>query len=433
MTYLLPNSLAFAVLPALIGWTVQLARIVTRESTAWAGRLAVGAVGLVGACFAHPNALFSYVVLAWPLAGHIMKVLTVRLWQFGALVWRGVAVGLWVVAGGAAALAAWALLASASVQSVIAYERGEASLGFIGAVLTGLGDATSFLLIAGVAPGVGVVLGIVRIVRTKKRRWLVASWAGAFGLYVAAATRWTYLAGVTGLWYHDRSRLGVVLGIASVTLAVAGYGWMWDLWRGRRMVDADRPLGLPGQPGLAAAGSSLAGRKATRTRALAGGVLAAAAVAALVVAIIKPIRFAGGDYALISDSQRPRYVNQAELDLIGRLPGELQPGQLVLGNPANGSVLIYSISGQPVVFTHVAGSWGKDRNYLLNHFQELETNPAVCQVLNKLKVGYFYADPVIYRGMDEFDSLRLTEQIKPGLELVDQGGGAQIYRITACA
>ncbi|MDR0365997.1 MAG: hypothetical protein LBH68_04100 [Bifidobacteriaceae bacterium] len=442
MTYLLPNSLAFAVLPALIGWTVQLARIVTRESTAWAGRLTVGAVGLVGACFAHPNALFSYVVLAWPLAGHIMKVLTVRLWRFGTLVWRALAVGLWVVAVGAAAAAAWALLGSAAVQSVVAYERGEASLGLIGAIATGLADATSFLLIAGIAPGLGVILGMVRILRTKQRRWLVASWAGAFGLYVAAATRWTWLAGVTGLWYHDRSRLGVVLGIATIPLAVAGYGWMWDLLRARRAAQTGQPSGIPepagpGEPArrLAQGAPRPVARTAprpSRARALAGATLAVAAVAALVVAIIKPIRFAEGDYALVSDSQRPRYVNQAELDLIKRLPGELEPGKLVLGNPANGSVLIYSISGQPVVFTHVAGAWGKDRKYILDHFQELETNNQVCQTLNKLNVGYFYADPVIYRGMDQFDSLRLTEQVGPGLELVDQGGGARIYQITAC-
>jgi hypothetical protein len=56
----------------------------------------------------------------------------------------------------------------------------------------------------------------------------------------------------------------------------------------------------------------------------------------------------------------------------------------------------------------------------------------VCQALGRLGVEYLYTDPVTYFNLDNYASLTARLDLSHGFEPVDQGGGAAVYRITAC-
>ncbi|MCL1898645.1 MAG: hypothetical protein FWG16_07500, partial [Micrococcales bacterium] len=65
-------------------------------------------------------------------------------------------------------------------------------------------------------------------------------------------------------------------------------------------------------------------------------------------------------------------------------------------------------------------------------FSEIDTNPEVCAVIKRLKVSYFYDDPMRYFNVDAFASMTKGLDLASGFELVDAGGSAAVYRITAC-
>jgi hypothetical protein len=165
-------------------------------------------------------------------------------------------------------------------------------------------------------------------------------------------------------------------------------------------------------------------------------VCAVASVIALVGGVtlvaMRPGRYAEQGYALVSTKTTPRFFNRAEVALIRRTATTLPAGAVVLGDPSNGSAYIYSVSGRRVVFPHLTGTWGAERDYVKDHFGQLTTDPAVCHDLQQLGARYFYYDPVTYRDLNNYTGLTRGLDLRDGLTAVDSGGGATLYRITAC-
>ncbi|MDR1825407.1 MAG: hypothetical protein LBR27_08810 [Bifidobacteriaceae bacterium] len=402
-----PNGVGVALLPALLGWSVQVARLVKLRVGGVVGRAIVLAVGLVGVGLTHPIALFSYLALAAPVALYIVATLTVRGWRRG---WRVATLACDLTLVGLGAIAAWAVLAVPEVRAVLDFEPWERGLNGLVALGGGLMDATSLFQI-GPNPLVffALVAGVVVTWRRRSHRWLVGSLVILDLIYAAAATGFGALSFVTGFWYGDRARLGLLVTIVAVPLACVGLDWARGvLWP------------KAGQGG----------------RALRRGVAALAVVSLAgtgVLVGLRPHRFATQGFEVVSDAARPRFFDAAELAMVRRLPDRLEPGKLVLGDPNNGSAMVYALTGQEVVFGHLTGPWNQDRRYLLEHFPEVLTDPEVCAIVDKLNVGYLYTDPVTY--FDAQDYASLTAGFDPaaaGFELVDEGGGAQVWRITTC-
>jgi len=123
------------------------------------------------------------------------------------------------------------------------------------------------------------------------------------------------------------------------------------------------------------------------------------------------------------------WVTDDEVSMIERL-GDLSEGGSALGIPLNGSALLYAISDIPVVFPHLRGVWDPDALYVGQNFDRIHQDPLVCDAIRRLGVRYFYADTQLSLG-GVFEGIP-TEAPQPGFELIDQGGSARFYRITAC-
>lgn len=130
-------------------------------------------------------------------------------------------------------------------------------------------------------------------------------------------------------------------------------------------------------------------------------------------------------------------VSQGELDMLRTLDDVLEEGAVVLGDPQNGSTYVQVIGQRWAYFpqlTFTNRSW-TNRQLLVYHFDEIHTNPAVCEALVSESVKYYYEDA------DGYYYSQLRSDRAPGLynvdtstgfELVAAGGTAKVWKITAC-
>jgi len=428
---LIPNSVGVALLPALLGWSVQVARLISWRVGGVVGRTLVLAVAVVGLALAHPIAVFSYLLLAWPIAGYIVLTLALRGWRRG---WRlatlACAAGIGLLAG----LAVVALFAVPEVKAVVATGGWTNRDSPLAGLTLALGDSTSLFQVGpGALLTLGLITGVVLVLRRRQQRWLVASYAGALFVYIGCVANWAWLAPITGLWYADRTRLGPLLGLAAIPLAAQGL-----IWVGAVIVPKLGPLAeaTPAWPNhsldLPAAAQPQPASRAPSSVVRVGVVVVSLAclVSSLTVMVQRPVRF--GEYGFgWSTPAKARMFTAAELAMIRRLEPQLGHGT-VLGNPANGSAYVYALTSHPVVFPHLTGSWDQPRRYLLENLPLIGSDPQVCAALAQLEAAYLYYDPVTWGGAERYAGLTEGLDLTRGFELVDSGGTAAVYRITAC-
>ncbi|MDR2372693.1 MAG: hypothetical protein LBD77_01040 [Bifidobacteriaceae bacterium] len=405
MVPLMANTLGAALLPALLGWSVQLARVVTVATKGRVARSLILLVAVVGAAFAHPAAMFAYAAVASPIAVYIVWTVALRGWRSGYRV---------ATVAGVAALAALlvgaalAIYAVPEVKSVLAFGGWVGSTNVFVAGAMALTDSTSLFQIGpNLLVTAGLAAGAWAALRRRSRRWLILSFAVVTVLYVGAVAKIKLLEPLTGLFYSDRTRLGPLLAVAGIPLMLWGLDWALGVWRGRPKGPARRWIAAVGALGLASA---------------------------VCLTAVRPFRvhLLYYDLGVSAAAAERRFFDADEYAMIGRLAGELDPGAAVLGDPANGSAFLYSLAAQPVVFTHVTGKWDEPRRYLLEHFGDLGHDAGVCSALAELGVEYVYLDSRAYGGIDTFADMTNGLTVEGNLELVDSGGAAAVYRITAC-
>jgi hypothetical protein len=344
--------------------------------------------------------------VASPIAAYIVVTVVRRAWQAGhkALTISGLAV-LMVLVGAAAV----ALYAVPEVKGVMAFGGWSGSSNPLIALVLAVTDSTSLFQIGpNLLVTAGLAAGIYAALARHSRRWLIMSFTAVTILYVGAVAKIKLLEPLTGLFYSYRTRLGPLLAVAGVPLMLWGLDWVISVWR---------------RPGVA--------RAARRWIAVVGVIGLASAVA---LAVARPFRLhlvyydpsASGAIGL------RRFFDDEEFAMMQRLAGELEHSSAVLGDPGNGSAFLYSLIGQPVVFTHLTGRWDEPRRYLLEHFADLGKDPKVCDALDELGVDYVYLDSRTYNDSDQFAALTDGLDIAGQLELIDQGGTAALYRITGC-
>jgi hypothetical protein len=403
MAGLVANAVGVALLPGLLGWSVQLARVVGVATAGRVMRSLILLVAVIGAALAHPNVMFSYAAVASPIALYIVITVARRGWRSGHR-W-GVVVGL---AGLASVLAAGvvALYGVDEVQALVAFGGWASSSNPLVAVVLALTDSTTLfqvgpnlLVMAGLATGAGVAI------RRRRRRWLILAFTAVLVLYVGAVSKIKLLEPITALWYSDRTRLGPVMTVAGIPLILWGAQWAKRQWQDGRW---RAPIAVVAVIGL---------------------------VSAVALTAVRPFRLRQAHYQLTensADGPANRFFGRAELDMIERLADKLDSTAMVLGDPANGSAFLYSVSGLPVVFPHLTGSWDQPRRYLKAHFGDLGRDPAVCAAVRELGVGYVYLDDRAFRDNDSFAQMTQGLQIEGNLGLIDQADGARVYQITAC-
>ena len=430
---LIPNSVGVALLPALLGWSVQVARLISWRVGGVVGRTLVLAVATIGLAMAHPIAVFSYLLLAWPIAGYIVLTLALRGWRRG---WRLATIVCSAGVGLLAGLAVLALFAVPEVKAVVTGGGWANRDSPLAGLALALGDSTSLFQVGpGALITLGLVTGVVLVLRRRQQRWLVASYAGALLVYVGCVANWVWLGPITGLWYADRTRLGPLLGLAAIPLAAQGLVWL-----GAVIVPKVKPLAAatPAWPpevretphkatSPAADGTS---NPSGAVRVIVALVSLTCLVSSLSVMAQRPSRY--GQYGFgWSTPTKARMFTAEELAMIRRLGPVLGAGA-VLGNPANGSAYVYALTGHPVVFPHLTGVWDQPRRYLLENLPLIGADPQVCAALDQLDARYLYYDPVTWGGAERYASLTEGLDLTHGFELIDTGGTAAVYRITAC-
>lgn len=260
---------------------------------------------------------------------------------------------------------------------------------------------------------VAVIVGAVVAVRTRPLRWIVVAYVLVAVLFVLAAgsdDNATKLA--TALWYKDRYRLLSLLPVFGVPLAVVGV---------RAIVGVAARFGRAAAP--------------LRERATIAGAWFVAAGSAVVLAFTGVSSSVGVVFRLVETDARSEVVSRQQSEFFATLDSLVPAGQRVLGDPWDGSAWTWVFDGPEPVFPHVNGQWDPDRAYLAWHLTDIETDPAVCEALDRLRVRYVVASSHEFAGGDpagnHFPAIHAA--VDAGLFVpVASAGDTVLYRIDQC-
>ncbi|WP_175957375.1 DUF6541 family protein [Schaalia sp. Marseille-Q2122] len=249
--------------------------------------------------------------------------------------------------------------------------------------------------------------------------WLI----GAFAVWAAA----TFLAYspedvlrvfLLSPWYMDPRRIMAVQNMVMVPLVSIGFAGM-VMW-----VRQHRP-----QATRAEVESSSQWRI---------GVLLGAWLLALSLGGALDARFEATSYVYDPvNLGKPGMVTQGELDMIRRIPTTLPEDAVVLGDPIAGAAYVETIGQRLVFFPQLTTSEAPEpsRDLFRKHFNEIHTNPQVCEAVRREGITHFYADADgKYYNFDRSERHPGLYNVDTsvGFTVVDSGDDAVLYEITAC-
>ncbi|MDQ2758040.1 MAG: hypothetical protein M3Y71_16045 [Actinomycetota bacterium] len=414
-----PNLLGTALLPGVLGPALIATRTIDGPGTgaSTAQRTTLGAATLLalpGLTLAHPNALVSLGMLV--VVGSV-TTLTVRAAAMTGRARRRAAV--------------WALsLLLVSVAGLLAVPRlsrqvaDTASYDWAGGVP--LTQALQEVVLLGLQLRAQPVLVLVALVglavcaRRRRLRWVVAVWAFCVLLFVLAATSRSPLGVLlTGYWYNDKVRLASLAAVPILLLVTAGVATLAHL--------LSRALTRVG-PWAVGAGPAVRRRRAVATS------------TALLLLVAGTVGLAHADTTRIVD----RYyhpletahtlltpIEAAELtDLARQIPA----GVVTADVPANGSGLLYALTGREVLYTSLLLDPDEDRQVVAEHLSEVTTRPDVCDAARRLNVQYAVTGTVRYWLSLDDRTLGISSitSATPGFSLVAESGRYRLWRIDAC-
>lgn len=383
---MVPNALGLAFAPAAIAVAV----LATRPGRPPIPVLAAVALGVA---LVHPNALATVVVALLPAAAMVA--------------WRRRREGRFV------ALAATALVVAGLVMVLVsrtpqfravttypaepAVRLGKVLVQIASGNATGQGSATGYLVVVAGMVGTGLAC------RQRDARWAwVAAWVFPL-LYLAASSSIPYLKDADRIWYGEPRRFTPMIGALFVPPAAVVLDMAWTVlsrWTQRE----SRPVWVP-----------RAGIALVTVASMFGGALA---FSDLVRASYDP---GGGLHSL---------AGGAELQMADRLATELDHRRAVLGSPFSGAANLQERIGQRVAPPAETGEPDTDVAYLARSLSQLAVDPGVCAAVRRLGVGYLYVDPQPWNIRPWIVDVRVPP--KHGVRLIDSGGTASVYEITAC-
>lgn len=134
---------------------------------------------------------------------------------------------------------------------------------------------------------------------------------------------------------------------------------------------------------------------------------------------------------------KPGMATIGELAMLRRLPYTTAPDALILGDPIAGAAYSEMIGGRKAVFPQLstANADVASQQLLIQHFHDIGTDPKVCEVVRRLGITHFYEeeDGAYYNFIRSSRHPGLYNvDTSTGFELVDAGGTAKLWKITAC-
>lgn len=355
--------------------------------------LVVGAPGLAAA---HLSAAMAIPAFAW-------------FWVMENLMWlsaRWQARKRWVIIAAAMVVSAIAVAAGVAVapenRLQFGDQRGSIRLALLGGVTWGaerepLALALGFLLF------VAAIAGAMAVWRTRRARWLIATWTMFLALSILAgglgsdATRW-----LTWPWLNGPNRLGALAVIAGAPLAVSGVVLAVEWLR------CHRPLGVLTIP---VAGLALAG---------------------LVVGQAIVIQPALAAYYRATGSAS--WVTAEEISALRRISAVLPDDALVAANPLNGATYLALVGPERLLIpTDQARS--ESIVVLGGHLDDLASVPYVCRVVKDTGVTHVITggDPnlVTWVSSEVFAGIDGVSGAK-GFTRIAVAGPYTLYEIEPC-
>lgn len=410
------NLLGMALVPAVIACVISICGL-AREDAIGKGRAwLVLPVAFVGTGFAHPNAVFTVLVLS-VVPVFIAIWLRMRRLQADGRGRRGVtefAVAVVVFLGFWAFTVKTPLLATVRDFYWPPFDTPARALGEV-LFLSTTGYRALWLFVP-------LVLGAVLLFRrVPEIRWVVAAFAVTGILYmISASVNDSFSRKFTGYWYNDAHRLAAMLPITMVPLAVVSLVWL-----GRR-------------------GAELLERRPQLVTALRGRTFAASGLVIIVLLGAATGGFYVNQHAMVLQSvyvlpkSEPGFemVDAAEQSFYAQVKQHTPADALVANNPWDGSALLWALADRRVLFPHMGIQTTSDQRYVAAHLDNVLTDPKVCQAVNDLHLGYLMIgdggfwpwDPrtKTYPGLNDPGD-------NHGFQLVlSSGPKLKLYQITAC-
>ncbi|MFL6126525.1 DUF6541 family protein [Actinophytocola sp.] len=398
-----PNLLGMSIAPVLFALVLTVTGWV-KDDTIGRGRawlllvIGAGAAGL-----AHPNVLFSVIALAVFPAGAALFLRAGRLYRedrgrraaIECVVFVVVLIGGWLGSITSPALA--------NARDWDFWKSFETPANAVGEVLFNATNQREALWLLSVV----VIVGACTARRFPAMRWVLAAHLVSAFLYVVSAALVrpdTRL--LIGYWYNDSHRLAAMLPITAVPLAVAGVvflaGKLAPLVRHERATVPVLAVGLTIALAVVTAGFYPTDREAR-----------------VAVTYRQP-----EDQKLVNNRMRAFYDRIAE-----KIPKDA----VVIGNPFDGSVMLWALADRRVLYPHFLSAKSKEEEYLGRHLSDAADNPRVCAAIRRYHVEYVLlgkSDPAI-AATTPFEGIARVGHAD-GFELVDHSGPTRLYRITAC-
>ncbi|WP_148220754.1 DUF6541 family protein [Xylanimonas cellulosilytica] len=411
-----PNALAVALIPGTLAAVLMaLARPGGGQGSrvAWvlAALLGLGGIGL-----AHPNGALTFGIMVTPLIVAALVGAAYRRARQGAPTAQAVLLGAlavaWCAAWWFAIVVSGRQLADTSTQGTAGMRAG------LWAALTGGSTSTRGTLLLAVLIGVGAVVMLWQ----RHARWLLVSLAALVALGGLADSSWS-LNWITAAWFWDPWRFRAPAAIVSAVVIAVGLAVIAQTVAraSARVVDRLRTdEGMHGPLVTAISGALVVGLVAAT-----GGLWTAE----------RRTYFWDQARGVSQPESTGSMLTTPEIAMITRLGDTLPDDARVLGSPFTGTTLVYAVTGRNVVFPNFSGRWSADAAHLGLHLADIHQDPRVCEALDTLGVGYLYTDTNVYHYAHPFQSQFVGipgEAPQPGFELLDEGGSARVYRITAC-
>ncbi|WRS30230.1 DUF6541 family protein [Actinomycetaceae bacterium MB13-C1-2] len=228
-------------------------------------------------------------------------------------------------------------------------------------------------------------------------------------LYMVAAGPESYLRVFTAPWWKDSSRFSTVLAAPLVSFAAVG-AWA--------MISALVERTKDPKVGFRLVGASIA-------------------VVALVAGTTEnswslnsvKSAFAARNYD--RNGSEGVGLTEDEVALVETLDDVLEPGDLVVGDPDSGTAWVSVLSDARQFQGHRMPA-DSEQKFLAMHFDEIHSNPRVCEIIEDNEIRAFIqsdSPTSEFVGWNQgFNNVDTSE----GFELLNQVGGARVYKITAC-
>ena len=432
---LYPNFLSVALLPALLAAARELVPTAGARPTGLV--LPAGALGVGGLGLTQPNTAAT-LLLALVILAVARAVTTVRTppaeRPAGALRRQA------LVSGGLAAALVLTWILMRPPRGAAIWGPSYATSGSIGEAITSMAVQLPLIWV----PAVLAFIGFVAALRTDGYRWLAVLHATTGALYVIArsAEEGDLRFFMVGIWYNDASRLGALLPVTAVPLAVLGIfaaaRWTralatqlsaarWTRVLSARLSDAQWARGA--RERLTAIGE--------RVRILSWWRWAACPVLVLFLVQTGPLSGAMSDsvktlertYMFSADSPS---ITPDERALIDELPDLIDKDAVVAVDPRSGAALAYALAGVDTTLKHLLHRHDPEVYVIQDKLNKAATDPTVCPAIRKLGATYaLYFPGKTISNQKPFPGFTHLDTA-PGFELVAKQGDAALYRITAC-